>query len=162
MKILGIDPGSALMGYGVIKENTDGSLSEQAHGVLVIKAKTIPDKLNLLAHDLRELLKKHQPDIAGVETLFFSKNKKTAFEVAHARGVILLLLLEHNIPIYEYTPGQIKSAVTGYGNADKEMVAKMVRHLLSVKLKGDDNASDALAVAITTAHHTRLARKSSN
>lgn len=152
MKILGIDPGSALMGYGVIEKNDDGSLTPLTYGVLKITEKTIPEKLLSLANQLEKLLQKTKPDAAGVEQLFFAKNKKTALEVAHARGVIIMKLLEKNIPLLEFTPPQIKIAVTGYGLADKIQVASMTAKILGLEtIEADDNASDGLAVAIATA-----------
>ena len=153
MKILGIDPGSTLMGFGLIERLSDGSLKEISSGTTNIKETLLGPKLFLLNRDFRKFLREHKPDIVGVETLFFSKNKKTALEVAHARGVILLAILDQGIPLVEYTPGQIKQAVTNYGSADKKMVKKMVELILKTKLTGDDNASDALAVAITTASY---------
>lgn len=150
MRILGIDPGSTLMGFGVL-ESDKGKLETVEYGVLKITGKDLPEKLLNLSNELQKLLKRAKPEIAGIEKLFFSKNKKTAFEVAQARGVILLELLRHKISVVELTPGQIKIAATGYGNADKIAVAKMVGKILNIaKLEHDDNASDALAVAIAT------------
>ena len=151
MKILGIDPGSALMGYGVIKKDPTGKLLPLDYGVLKITEKTIPQKLLSLSKQLDTLLEKTKPDAAGVEQLFFAKNKKTAIEVAHARGVIIMKLLEKNIPLYEFTPPQVKIAVTGYGLADKIQIASMTAKILGLeKIHADDNASDGLAVAIAT------------
>ena len=133
------------------------NLKELDHGLLTIKEKSLPEKLKKIAIEFSALLKETKPDIAGVETLFFSTNKKTAFEVAHARGLLLHLLNENNIPIHEFTPNQVKTAATGYGNADKIMVAKMVAKILNLPtIEGDDNTADALAVAITTANHLQI------
>jgi len=151
MKILGIDPGSTLIGFGLIEED-GGTLKMTAVGVLKIAEKDPTKKLLELSHGLNKLLDEHQPELVGLEKLYFSKNKKTALEVSQARGVIANTLLLRGLPILEYGPGQIKMAVTGYGNADKVSVAKMVNYILKLAAeKIDDNASDALAIAITTA-----------
>jgi len=152
MKILGIDPGSTSMGFALLTQNA-GTLKLITHGSTSIKLKELPAKLVRLHEILEKLILEQKPEAAGVEKLFFSKNKKTALEVAHARGVILLTLLEHNIPLYEFTPGEVKIAVTNYGAADKGMVATMAARILGLsKLAGDDNAADAVAVAIATAN----------
>lgn len=155
MKILGIDPGSTSMGYAVLDDNA-GALSAIDYGTTAIKAASLSGKLLLLSNFLEELLRKHNPDAAGVEKLFLARNKKTAFEVAHARGVILLTLAKNGIDPLEVTPNEVKVAVTNYGGADKQMVAKMVAHILKLpKIKGDDNAADALAIAIAAANLSR-------
>ncbi len=152
MRILGIDPGSTSMGFAVLTQDA-GALKLVTHGSTAIKLKELPQKLVRLRAILEKLIKEQKPEAAGVEKLFFSKNKKTALEVAHARGVILLTLLEHGIPLYEFTPGEIKIAVTNYGAADKKMVASMAARILNISsLPGDDNAADAVAVAIATAN----------
>jgi len=119
------------MGFGLIERQDDGSLKEIDHGVLEIKEREIGPKLFLLNKELRKLITKHKPDIVGVESLFFAKNKKTALEVAHARGVILLAILDSGLPLVEYTPNQIKQAVTSYGAADKKMIKKMVKLMMA-------------------------------
>lgn len=152
MKILGIDPGSTLMGFALLESNQN-ALKPITYGVLKIKAKNLPDKLIELSKGLKKILEKEKPDLAGLEKLFFSKNKKTALEVAQARGVIFLELLQRGIPVVEMTPGEIKVATTNYGNSDKQAVAKMVSKILGIsELSGDDNASDALAVAVAAAN----------
>jgi len=156
MRILGIDPGSSLIGYGLIEKTTTNDLVELEHGVITVQEKELAPKLLILAKDLRRLIKKFKPDLVGVEKLFFAKNKKTALEVAHARGVILFTILESQLPLVEYTPAQIKQAVTNHGSADKKMVQKMVSIILKTTLRSDDNAADALAVAITAANYHRF------
>ncbi len=151
MKILGIDPGSTLMGFGLIEENA-GTLSMLNVGVLKMAEKDPTRKLLELSQKLSKLLDETRPALVGLEKLYFSKNKKTALEVSQARGVIANTLLSRGLPILEYGPGQIKMAVTGYGNADKESVAKMVKYILKLPADQlDDNASDALAIAVTAA-----------
>lgn len=162
MKILGIDPGSTLMGYGLIEDRA-GTLSMLAVGVLKMAEKDPTQKLHELSKKLTALLSEHQPELVGLEKLYFSKNKKTALEVSQARGVIANTLLSRGLPILEYGPGQIKMAVTGYGNADKDSVAKMVKYLLKLPAdKLDDNASDALAISITAAFGYQQAKRLRN
>lgn len=156
MKILGIDPGSTSMGFGVI-EATSSSLTTIACGTTNLKQKNLAEKLGALKKEVEAIIAAHKPDAVGIEKLFFAKNKKTAFEVAQARGVILVTLFEADLPIFEFTPAEIKIAVANYGSADKLMVRKMVERLLALKrIPGDDNAADALAVAITTAGAARI------
>ncbi|PIR88392.1 MAG: crossover junction endodeoxyribonuclease RuvC [Candidatus Harrisonbacteria bacterium CG10_big_fil_rev_8_21_14_0_10_44_23] len=150
MLILGIDPGSTLIGYGLIEDLGD-ILKPVDYGVLKIKEKDPIKKINELNKRFGEILKKHRIDQVGVEKLFFSKNKKTAIEVAQAKGAILLLLQQKGMRVYEFTPNQVKQSVTGYGNADKLAVAKMVEKILNIENINEDNTADALAVAITTA-----------
>jgi crossover junction endodeoxyribonuclease RuvC len=156
MKILGIDPGSTSMGYAILEEKA-GELSILEYGTSLVKSKELSEKLLQITELLESILKKHKPDVAGVEKLFLAKNKKTAFEVAHARGVIMLTLMRAHIQVHEITPNEVKIAVTNYGGSDKQMVAKMVAKILRVpSLAGDDNAADALAVAIATANIARI------
>lgn len=153
MKILGIDPGTARIGYGLI---SDHPLKLLDYGVIEIKDKT-NRKFLILSEKLGELINKFKPDAASVEKIYFAKNQKTAIEVAQARGIIILSLLNKKIPIYEYTPQEVKLAVTNYGLADKKAVAKLVKQLLGInELKGYDDASDALAIAITAANYRKL------
>jgi crossover junction endodeoxyribonuclease RuvC len=156
MKILGIDPGSTSMGYAII-EADNNTLKAIHYGTTDIKAKDLIGKLAEIRRQTSELLRSHKPVIAGIEKLFFSVNKKTALEVAQARGVIIITLLEHEIPIVEFTPGQVKIAVANYGSADKLAVRKMVMRLLKLDaLSEDDNAADALAVAIATSGQAKF------
>lgn len=151
MRILGIDPGSTSMGFAILDEK-NGEFSVVRYGTTKIKSADLSGKLLLLDSQLNELLTTYRPTVAGVERLFLARNKKTAFEVAHARGVIMLSLLKHNVTVHEITPNEVKIAVTNYGGSDKAMVAKMVAKILHLNsLTGDDNAADALAVAIATA-----------
>lgn len=152
MVILGIDPGLATTGYGIIKK--DGSkITAVSFGCIKTLAK-MPnaERLKLIHEDLGRLIKKHKPKCAGIEQLFFCKNLKTAIAVGQARGVILLTLAENNLPIYEFTPLQVKQTVTSYGNADKKQVQKMLKILLNLKdIPKQDDAADALAVAYNCA-----------
>lgn len=144
------------MGYAILEEKA-GELSILEYGTSLVKSKELSEKLLQITELLESILKKHKPDVAGVEKLFLAKNKKTAFEVAHARGVIMLTLMRAHIQVHEITPNEVKIAVTNYGGSDKQMVAKMVAKILRVpSLAGDDNAADALAVAIATANIARI------
>lgn len=145
MKILGIDPGTSRIGYGLI---TDRPLKLLDYGVIEIKEKT-NKKFLLLAEEFKKIVDEFKPDIAAMEKIFFAKNQKTAIEVAQARGIMMFILLEKKIPVSEYGPQEVKRAVTNYGLADKKGVAKLVGKMLGISLTGHDDASDALAIAIT-------------
>jgi crossover junction endodeoxyribonuclease RuvC len=148
---LGIDPGIATTGYGLVRLEVDGSLTMVSYGVLLTpKEDNIPARLEKLYRELRALLKKHKPDTAAVEKLFFQRNVSTAIAVGQARGVALLALQQAGIESFEYTPNEVKQAVAGYGSADKKQVQDMVRVLLQLKeIPRPDDAADALAIAIT-------------
>jgi len=158
MLVIGIDPGTAITGYGLIKEHDDGSLTVIDYGVIrTAPENNMPNRLLLLHRKLKEVLLLHRPDSAAVEKLFFQKNVRTAISVGQARGVALLGLAEENLPIYEYTPLEIKQAVTGYGGADKNQVQQMVRAILDLdEIPQPDDAADALAVAICHVHSVHL------
>ncbi len=155
MKVLGIDPGSSRCGYGLIEK--DGSkLTLVNHGLIEIKEKDINHKLTLLGHDYKKIIKEFKPDLVAIEKIFFSKNVKTAIEVAQARGVIMYLSLKEGADIVEYNPQEIKLSVTGYGLSDKKAVAKMVSSILKIPpLKVIDDVTDAIAISITAANLTR-------
>jgi crossover junction endodeoxyribonuclease RuvC len=148
---LGIDPGTATTGYGLVRLTPDGSLVAVKYGVfLTPKESTAPARLEMLYNDLRTLLRDHKPDTAAVEKLFFSRNVTTALAVGQARGVVILCLQQAGIQAFEYTPNEIKQAVAGYGGAQKRQVQEMVRALLQLdSIPKPDDAADALAVAIT-------------
>lgn len=153
MIIVGIDPGYAITGYGVIREE-QGRLTVLDYGVLLTQAKTpIEQRLDKIFTGLEELLAVYKPAIMAIEELFFARNTTTAIGTAEARGVALLAAARRKIPVYEYTPMQVKLAVTGYGKADKKQVQEMVRLLLGLSaVPKPDDAADALAVAICQAH----------
>lgn len=149
MKILGIDPGSGTIGFGLIE--TKGKPVMLDAGVIRTTIGDAPaSRLVELYQSLKELISELKPELAAVEKLFFAQNVTTAMAVSQARGVILLALAEANIPIYEYTPLQIKMAMTGYGRATKAQMQEMVRVQLGLlKKPSPDDAADALAVALT-------------
>ena len=147
MITLGIDPGSARIGFGIISGTKKLELLD--YGILKIKEKDADKRLIEVSNGLLEIFKKYNPDIAGIEKIYFSKNVKTGIEVAQTRGAIILEIAKYGIPMKEFSPSEIKLSVAGYGLADKKAVAKMVAKILNVeKLTGFDDASDALAVAI--------------
>lgn len=149
MKILGIDPGMAIVGYGLI-ETVNDSINLLTSGSIQTDKK-LPDSKRLLEiyNDLTTVVQKYQPDCASLEELFFFKNQKTIIPVAEARGVILTVLEKLNIPTYSYTPIQVKQVLTGYGRAEKKEVEQMVRLTLqSDKLPKLDDTVDAIAIAI--------------
>ena len=151
IRILGIDPGSSRCGYGLI-EKRGSQLKLLQAGLIEIKETDSSQRLFYLGKDFERLLKKLKPDWVAIEKIFFTKNVKTAIEVAQARGLLIYLTTKYQIPITEFTPNQVKQAITNYGAADKKAVAKMVRLILGKReLKKNDDTTDALAVAITTA-----------
>lgn len=155
MRILGIDPGVATIGFGLIEANrTQNTLLR--YGVITTPAGLqLSDRLMQIHRDMSELLETLRPEEVAIEELFFSKNITTGISVAHGRGVILLSVAERNLPIFEYTPMQVKQAVVGYGKADKHQVMLMTQRLLKMdRIPRPDDAADALALAIC---HSRAA-----
>lgn len=150
MIILGIDPGIAIVGYGVLSSEK-GKFQAIDYGVITTsKDEKTPQRLALIEQGLNALIDKYKPDCIALEELFFQNNQKTAITVAEARGVLLLTAVKRCSKLYEYTPLQIKQAITGYGNADKKQVQFMVKALLNLKqIPKPDDAADALAVALT-------------
>ena len=149
MRILGIDPGVAIVGFGLI-ESDRGTLRMLQYGAITTPAGLpLAARLARINRDIEELIGTFRPDEISVEELFFSKNITTGIAVAHARGVILCAAEKKKIPIYEYTPMQVKQAVAGYGLADKKQVMDMTRRLLKLKsVPRPDDAADALAIAL--------------
>jgi len=153
-KILGIDPGLATTGYGVIINNKKENKQELvAFGTIDTTPKLeFIDRLNKISKDLKKIIKKHKPEIIAVEQLFINKNIKTALDVGHARGVIMLTASQSKLPVKEFTPLQIKQSITGYGRADKQQIQTMTKCLLNMsKTPKPDDAADALATACTAA-----------
>lgn len=153
MLVLGIDPGTAITGYGLVASDGD-SIELVAYGAITTPAgQSLPVRLQLLYRGLVEIIALHRPTEAAVEELFFSKNARTALVVGHGRGVALLALAEAGLPVSEYKPSQVKQAITGYGQADKAQMQEMVRLLLSLPtIPKPDDAADAIAVAICHIH----------
>jgi crossover junction endodeoxyribonuclease RuvC len=149
MRILGLDPGTATTGYGIV-DFVDGRMSLVTYGVIKTAAgEPVSKRLQIIYEELNILLHEYSPDAAGVEEVFFGRNITTAISVGQARGVLLLALAHAGIPIGEYSPPRIKEAVTGYGKADKYQVQLMVRNLLDLEeTPRPDDAADGLAIAI--------------
>ncbi len=156
MIILGIDPGTTIIGYGLIETGRNG-LSCLDYGVLRIKTGTESENRVSFVYDfLEKLIKKHQPDKAAIEKLFFFKNAKTITRVSETKGVLLLALQKNGVPIQEFTPLQVKQSVSNYGRADKKQIQKNVSLILKLKkIPEPDDASDALAIAICCANTSR-------
>ena len=153
MLVLGIDPGTAICGYGLV--HSDGArLQAVEYGVVETTAGTpVIDRLQIVFQGVDQLIKRFKPDIIGVEQLFFNRNVTTAMTVAQARGVILLAIAQNQGTFVEYTPLQVKQAVVGYGKATKEQVIFMTQRLLGLETKPHpDDAADALAIAICSIH----------
>ena len=157
MLSLGIDPGTATVGYGLVRELNDGSLQAVAYGVITTSPATpMIERLKQIYDEITLLIQTHQPDQAGVEELFFAKNVTTAITVAQGRGVILLALMNANVPVTEYKPNMVKQSISGYGGANKSQMQEMVRMLLGLdKIPKPDDAADGLAIAITDIHSSR-------
>lgn len=158
MFVLGIDPGTAITGYGLVREDESG-LTLVDYGVITTAAgQPLPERLQAIYRGVADVAREHQPQQAAVEELFFSRNARTALSVGHARGVTLLALADAGLAIYEYKPLEIKQAITGYGGAGKQQVQEMVRLLLNLDhVPQPDDAADAVAVAVCHIHSARMA-----
>lgn len=155
MIVLGIDPGTAALGYGIV-EATGSRLREVHHGCLVTSPDSgLPERLLAVHQVMDELIESYSPAVIAVERLFFSRNVQTALGVGQARGVVLLAAAQHSVPVVEATPNEVKSAIAGYGAADKEQVQRMVQVVLGMaSLPRPDDAADALAIAVWAANST--------
>lgn len=156
MRVLGIDPGTAITGYGIVEGEGD-SLTLVTYGAITTPAnQPLPQRLQQIYRQLQALIAEWHPQSAAVEELFFSKNARTALVVGHARGVALLAITDAGLPIQEYKPAEVKQAVAGYGGAPKDQVQGMVQLLLGLEdIPRPDDAADALAVAICHSHSAR-------
>ena len=157
MLVLGIDPGTATTGYGLVRD-VDSGPEVVAYGVILTPAgAAMPQRLVTIFHELKKLIALHRPDSGAVEKLFFARNVSTAMTVGQARGVALLALAEAGIEVGEYNPRDVKQAVAGYGAADKPQMQGMVKAILNLaEIPRPDDAADALAVAICHLHSARL------
>ena len=156
MRILGIDPGYAIVGFGVVDyAGTDFRLV--SYGAMLTEAHTpFTDRLCSIDADMQEILQQYQPDCVAVEKLYFTSNQKTAIDVAQARGILILDAARKQIPVFEYTPLQVKMAVVGYGKAEKKQVMNMTKNILKLQqIPKPDDAADALAIAICHGHFCR-------
>jgi len=154
MRIIGIDPGTAITGFGIIDVMKGNKAILVDAGVIRTVAHTpLPERLMTIHSDITELIKQYEPHQMSIEKLYFAKNVTTAISVAHARGVIVLAAQSAGLGVYEYTPLEIKQAMTGYGRATKAQIQEMVRIMLNLsKVPSPDDAADALAAALTQSH----------
>lgn len=163
MRIIGIDPGTGILGFGVVEVHKNSFALVDA-GVIRTPAHTpLDERLEEIYNGLTQIIKETKPSAMAIEKLFFSRNITTAMSVSHARGVAMLTGRQAKLPIYEYTPLQIKQTITGYGKADKKQIQEMIRLQLKLKVAPKpDDAADALATAITHAlmHRTQLLAES--
>ena len=157
MLVLGIDPGTAITGYGLVREDDEG-LTLVRCGVITTPAdQLLPQRLQAIYRGLAAIIGQHRPDQVAVEELFFSRNVRTALSVGQARGVVLLAAAEADLPLHEYKPLEVKQTVAGYGGADKRQVQEMVRMLLNLEqVPEPDDAADAVAVAVCHIHSARM------
>jgi crossover junction endodeoxyribonuclease RuvC len=161
LRILGIDPGTARMGYGIVEDAGGSRERAVAYGLLETPPEMLPEKrLQTLYRGVVEIILQYKPEALAVEELFFGRNVTTAIHVGQARGIVLLAAADNGIPIREFTPMQVKMSVTGYGKADKAQVQAMVRTLLGLReTPKPDDVADALAVAIAALHGSNLASR---
>jgi crossover junction endodeoxyribonuclease RuvC len=153
MKILGLDPGLATTGYGIIEFLPKNKKLEVInYGCIKTPANlTFPERIEIIYDQIEKLIKKYKPNRIAIEKIFFSKNVKTAFQVGECKGVIILSAIKHKIPIFEFTPLQVKQSLIGYGRASKNQIQKMVKKILNLtELPKPDDAADALAIALTS------------
>jgi crossover junction endodeoxyribonuclease RuvC len=157
MRIMGVDPGTATTGFGVINYEKQSMRFVDAGVISTPAGSPMPDRLATIYAELTQLVKEHKPDLIAVEQLFFARNVTTGIQVGQARGIILLVVSQTNTPMVEFTPLQVKSAVAGYGKALKPQVQEMVKTLLKLdSIPKPDDAADALAIAIAAAHASKL------
>jgi crossover junction endodeoxyribonuclease RuvC len=158
LRTLGIDPGLAIVGYGIIDSNIDGSAKVVDYGIITTsKTTTFPNRLQQIYTSISALIDKHKPDAVAVEELFFNNNVRSAINVSQARGVAILSAIQGTGNLYEYTPLQIKQALTGYGRAEKSQVQFMVKAILNLcDIPKPDDAADALAVALCHAQTNQV------
>ena len=149
MRILGIDPGYGITGFGVIEANRGNSQLLRCGAITTPPGMEFPARLEIIYEDMRQLLEATKPDVVAIEELFFGQNVTTGIGVAQSRGVILLAIRQADVPIFQYKPMQVKQAVVGYGNATKHQVQDMTKRLLHLeKLPKPDDAADAIAIAL--------------
>ncbi len=155
MKVLGIDPGTLITGYGIVESADGGRLVRVCEGEIVTaQGSPLSERLLVISKRLAEIVDKYRPDTVSVESLFYAKNVKSAILLGHARGVAFLSAAAFGIPVAEYSPAKIKQAVVGYGGATKGQVQKMVKFLLKTGEDPKPDAADALAAAICHIHHS--------
>jgi crossover junction endodeoxyribonuclease RuvC len=160
MKILGIDPGIALVGFGIVEVGPRDIVAGKYGHISTESGTPVPDRLKILYDDTCSIIREYRPDVVAVEELFFNKNVKTAIVASHARGVLILAAVNCGVPVAEYTPLQVKQAVVGYGRASKQQVQAMVTRLLRLsEIPKPDDVADALAVAICHANSMEMEKR---
>ena len=153
MIVIGIDPGYAIVGFGIVKYLGSKFLTLDYGAIETPAGMEMPKRLEIIYDGLQTLIQKYNPEVLAVEELFFANNAKTAIAVGQGRGIVLLAAQKNGLPVFEYTPLQVKQAVVGYGRAEKRQVMEMTRILLNLtKIPKPDDAADALAIAICHAH----------
>ncbi len=160
MRVLGIDPGSRFCGYGIVKGDS-GKLLPVTYGVIrAASEKEFTQRLGLVFREIEEIIKIYQPEALSIESVFYSKNAQSLAKLSHARAAAILPAVINNIPVFEYSPREIKKAVTGNGNASKEQVRYMVKNLLSLDFtEKESDLSDAIAIALCHKFSSRLSQK---
>ncbi len=160
MLVLGIDPGTATTGYGLVREEEDGETVMVAYGVILTeRTMPMPQRLQKIYREVTRLIQEYKPDAAAIEEMFFGKNVTAAITVAQGRGVALMALADAQLPIREYKPAQVKQTIAGYGNASKEQMQEMITTLLELDIVPQpDDAADALAIALTSLQSSRWER----
>ncbi|MCX6030291.1 MAG: crossover junction endodeoxyribonuclease RuvC [Chloroflexi bacterium] len=160
MVILGIDPGTATTGYGLVTEDAAGEAQLVRYGVVLTQAGTpMPLRLQAIYREIAAVIAEATPDAMAIEELFFNRNVTTALTVGQARGVVLLAAAQAGVPVYEYKPAEVKQALVGYGNASKQQMQEMVRLMLRLDdIPRPDDAADAVAIAVCHLHSARLQR----
>ncbi|MBI5695013.1 MAG: crossover junction endodeoxyribonuclease RuvC [Nitrospirae bacterium] len=157
MRVLGIDPGTVTTGYGVVDEDGGRITFVGAGGVATSAKQAFPERLKKIYEGLQAVIAEHHPDMVAVESLYFAKNVQSALKLGHARGVAVLAAVMNDLPVYEYSPTEIKQAVVGYGAAEKPQVQKMVMTLLKMDaIPAKLDTTDALAAAICHIHSARM------
>ena len=163
LKLLGIDPGTALIGWAFIQVDNTGDVIKKSIEYGTIKTQAglkTADRLLIISDELKQILKKHKPDVVGVESVFFHKNQKTAINVAQARGVVLLEAARIGAHIVELTPLQVKESIVGYGRAEKKQMQNMLKLMLGLKTVPEpDDAADAIGIAICAGQYSEMVKK---
>ena len=162
MITIGIDPGTALLGFGVIESNGESALVE--YGVVeTVSSEPMPERLKFVHESVSELIERFRPDVLAIEQLFFARNVTTAISVGQARGVVLLAAAQAGVAVVEYTPSQVKQAVVGYGKAEKSQMQEMVRIILDLDHTPEpDDAADALAIALCHVQRAAFAERTAD
>lgn len=159
MRILGIDPGSRLTGFGVVNALSNGKLSYVASGVVRVPAVALPERLQVIFKGINEVIDTYRPDVAAVEKVFMARNADSALKLGQARASAILAAVNGGLTVMEYTALQVKQALVGRGHAEKEQVKHMVKVLLELSGNPQADAADALACAVCHAHHSQRARQ---